>query len=64
VLDRLRLVLVQAATEKGTPVTVSLGAATFERPPLSVDEMLRAADRMLYDVKQNGRNGVRHDRVA
>jgi hypothetical protein len=32
VLDRLRLVLMQAAAEKGAPVTVSLGAATFQRP--------------------------------
>lgn len=63
VLDRLRLVLVQAAAEKETPVTVSLGAVTFERAPLSVDEMLRAADRLLYDVKANGRDGVRHDRI-
>jgi diguanylate cyclase (GGDEF)-like protein len=61
VLDRLRLVLMQVATEKGAPVTVSLGAATFPRPPASLDEMLRAAGRMLQDAKTNGRNGVRHD---
>ena len=63
VLDRLRLVLMQAAAEKGAPVTVSLGAATFQRPPASLDEMLRAAGRMLEDAKANGRNGVRHDAV-
>jgi len=40
---------------------VSLGAATFPRPPASLDEMLRAAGRMLQDAKTNGRNGVRHD---
>jgi diguanylate cyclase (GGDEF)-like protein len=68
VLDRLRLVLVQAASEAGAPadlreaapVTVSLGAATFARSPHSIDEMLRAADRMLRDVKSAGRDGLRH----
>ena len=61
VLDRLRLVLMQAAAERGAPVTVSLGAATFQRPPASLDEMMRAAGQMLHDAKTNGRNGVRHD---
>jgi diguanylate cyclase (GGDEF)-like protein len=63
VLDRLRLVLMQAAAERGAPVTVSLGAATFQRPPASLDEMLRAAGRMLRDAKENGRNGVRHEEL-
>ena len=64
VLDRLRLVLMQAAAEKGAPVTVSLGAATFQRPPSSLDEMLRAAARMLHDAKASGRSAVRHDRIG
>jgi diguanylate cyclase (GGDEF)-like protein len=64
VLDRLRLVLVQAAAEKGATVTVSLGAATFDRPPSSLDEMLRAAARMLDEAKTSGRGGLRHDRVG
>ena len=64
VLDRLRLVLMQAAAEKGAPVTVSLGAATFQRPPSSLDEMLRAAGRMLHDAKTSGRSAVRHDRIG
>jgi diguanylate cyclase (GGDEF)-like protein len=64
VLDRLRLVLMQAAAEKGAPVTVSLGAATFQRPPSSLDEMLRAAGRMLHAAKASGRSAVRHDRIG
>lgn len=64
VLDRLRLVATQSAAENGAPVTVSLGAATFERAPASLDEALRAADRLLYAAKAGGRNGVRHERVV
>jgi diguanylate cyclase (GGDEF)-like protein len=63
VLDRLRLVLMQAAAENGAPVTVSLGAAPFQRPPSSLDEMLRAAGRMLHDAKTS-RSAVRHDRIG
>jgi diguanylate cyclase (GGDEF)-like protein len=64
VLDRLRLVATQSAAENGSPVTVSLGAATFERAPASLDEALRAADRLLAAAKSDGRNGVRHEHVA
>ena len=64
VLGRVRLVLAEAAVETESPVTVSMGAATFSRPPASVDEMLRVADRMLYEVKAAGRNDVRHERVG
>src|SRR5262249_44704853 len=64
VLDRVRQVLGQAAVESRSPVTVSMGAATFERPPANVDEMLRVADRMLREVKAAGRNHLRHERVG
>jgi PleD family two-component response regulator len=64
VLDRLRQVLAQAAAEGPSPVTVSMGAATFDRAPVDVDEMLRVADRILCEVKAAGRNHVRHERVV
>ena len=64
VLDRVRLVLTQAAAESGSGVTLSMGAATFERPPVSLDEMLRAADRMLDEVKAAGRDGLRRAQVG
>jgi diguanylate cyclase (GGDEF)-like protein len=64
VLDRLRSVLVQAAAEKGVAITVSLGAATFDRPPSSLDEMMRAAERMLEAAKAGGGSSARHDRIG
>jgi diguanylate cyclase (GGDEF)-like protein len=60
VLDRLRLVLLQAAAEKGAPLSISLGAATFQRPPATLDEMLRAAARMLAAARTNGAGGFQH----
>lgn len=63
-LDRLRSVVAQSALEAGAPVTLTVGAATFERPPASLDEMLQAADRLLREAKSAGGNVVRHERLA
>ena len=55
---------VLAAMEKGKwPVTVSLGVATFERMPKDVDQLLNRADRLMYDVKQAGKNQIRHELI-
>jgi diguanylate cyclase (GGDEF)-like protein len=62
-LDRLRSVAAQSASEAGAPVTLTVGAVTFERPPANLDEMLQAADRLLREAKLAGGNVVRHQRV-
>lgn len=36
----------------------SIGAVTFASPPDSVDAIIRAADRVMYDVKRTGKNTV------
>ena len=42
------------------PVTFSIGAVTFLRPPASADEMLRRVDELMYRVKREGKAGIRH----
>ena len=42
-------------------VTFSIGIATFESPPESLDELISKADTLMYDVKKNGKNMIRHD---
>jgi diguanylate cyclase (GGDEF)-like protein len=42
------------------PVHCSIGAASFERPPRSLDEVLQLADSLMYAVKQQGKNGIVH----
>lgn len=37
------------------PVTVSIGAATFEKPPASVEEMIELVDRLMYSAKTSGK---------
>lgn len=41
-------------------ITLSLGVATFNPPPASVDELLAAADRLMYEVKRAGKDSVRY----
>jgi diguanylate cyclase (GGDEF)-like protein len=38
------------------PATVSIGAITFEKPPLSVEEMMKMADGLMYSAKKGGKN--------
>ena len=42
-----------------TPVTASVGVAWFEYANESFDDMLTAADREMYEMKQCGKGGVR-----
>ena len=37
------------------PVTASIGAVTFEKPPASVDEMVRLVDELMYSAKARGK---------
>jgi diguanylate cyclase (GGDEF)-like protein len=41
-------------------VTFSIGVVTYLRPPDSVDQMLVAADKAMYEAKRNGKNTSRH----
>ncbi len=63
VFRRIRQNLVDVAQRNKWPVSLSVGAVTWETPPASVDEMLRATDALMYAAKRTGKNTVRH-RVA
>jgi diguanylate cyclase (GGDEF)-like protein len=59
-LRRVRRQLLEAARWKGWPVTFSAGLITWVEPPAGVDEMLRAADELMYMAKRHGKNAVSH----
>ena len=42
------------------PVTLSVGVLTCLAAPPSTDELVRRADRLMYEVKQNDKNGARY----
>lgn len=57
VVENLRSAL-RDARGAGT-ATVSMGVATFERPPRDLNEALERADAMMYESKRGGRDMVR-----
>jgi diguanylate cyclase (GGDEF)-like protein len=57
--DRLRAAFSRAVKVEGVPVTCSIGLVSFKRPPASVDDMLAAADGLMYEAKAAGGDAVR-----
>jgi diguanylate cyclase (GGDEF)-like protein len=58
VLSRLRTRLLDAMRQEGWPVTFSIGAVTFLKPPDTVDEMLNEADILMYAAKNSGKDTI------
>jgi diguanylate cyclase (GGDEF)-like protein len=56
VVEKLRSALRDAGAGRAT---VSMGVATFERPPRDLNEALKRADAMMYESKRGGRDMVR-----
>jgi diguanylate cyclase (GGDEF)-like protein len=63
-LDRLRAALLRRAAARGWPVTFSVGAATFLRPPPDIDELVGVADELMYRAKRGGKDRVVHEVLA
>jgi diguanylate cyclase (GGDEF)-like protein len=63
VLARVRSVLHGETAQSGRPVSVSIGAATFLRPP-DVDEVVRYVDAQLTAAKNRGKGRLEHQVVA
>jgi diguanylate cyclase (GGDEF)-like protein len=59
-LGKLQSEILTAMKEGGWPVTVSMGAVTFEAPVDTADDAARIADGLMYEVKDAGGDGVRH----
>ena len=59
-VSRIQLDLLEAMRGKGWPVTFSIGMVTWQRPSKKVDELIKAADQLMYEVKNNGKNEIKH----
>jgi diguanylate cyclase (GGDEF)-like protein len=57
-IEELRQRLLAAMDSDSWPVTFSIGVASYEKAPETLDAMLASADRLMYEVKENGRNYV------
>lgn len=49
--------------ESNWPVTLSVGAVAFRTPPEDTSELIRRADRLLYEAKRAGKNGFLHETI-
>ena len=49
---------------KNWPVTISIGAATFLSFPGSVDEMITAADKLMYVAKKDRQLSIIHEIIG
>lgn len=56
--EELRQRLLDAMRKKGWPVTFSIGVASFAVAPADFERLLQAADVLMYEVKNDGRNRV------
>ncbi|MGQ0629295.1 MAG: GGDEF domain-containing protein [Phycisphaerales bacterium] len=63
VVEKLQSALQAAMVRSQWPVTFSIGAATFERAPESVEELLARSDAMQYAAKTNGKNRIVFEHV-
>lgn len=63
VMLRIQQALLRGMQEGRYAITFSIGIITFSRPPVDVADMIRAADNLMYSVKDSGGNAVRHEMV-
>lgn len=62
-LQRLRQQLVTLAAQQNWPVSPSIGLVTYRTPPPSLEHLLRTVDAVMYSVKREGKNQLRHEVV-
>jgi diguanylate cyclase (GGDEF)-like protein len=60
ILHRLNKTILKKIKSNNWPVTLSIGAVTFKSFDLSIDEMLKLADNLMYEVKHSGKKGIKH----
>ena len=63
-LDKVRARLLETARAHQWPVTFSIGVLVCPRPPAGADELVRAADTLMYTVKRAGKNSIQFDELS
>lgn len=60
VVKRIQTEVMRTAAEHGWPISLSMGLASFTSFDLSLDEMIKMADELMYQVKKDGKNSIRY----
>jgi len=63
-LEKIQHQLDLAMSGKGWPVSFSIGAVTYPKAPPGVDEAVKRADMLMYDVKRSGKNRLLHKEIS
>ncbi len=58
-LKHLGEIIREEMKKSGYPLTFSAGVLTLTKPPKSIDEMIKAADSLMYEAKNHGKNNIR-----
>jgi diguanylate cyclase (GGDEF)-like protein len=59
-LEKIHCQLNQAMSAQNWPVSFSIGAITYPKSPPGVDEVIKKADMLMYEVKRSGKNRLLH----
>lgn len=59
-IQKIKEQLGSEVDQKNLPVGFSIGVLTCEDLPRSTREMLAIADKLMYEIKRTGKNGVKH----
>ncbi|MEA5511230.1 diguanylate cyclase [Crocosphaera sp. UHCC 0190] len=60
ILNRIQKELFVIIELEKLPISLSIGAMTYYSFPESVDQAIEQVDKLMYDVKNNGKNGLKH----
>jgi diguanylate cyclase (GGDEF)-like protein len=55
IMRKVQMRLAEKMEEMKWPVTFSIGTVAYATPPVSVDEMVKTADTLMYSVKRGGK---------
>jgi diguanylate cyclase (GGDEF)-like protein len=62
-IARLQAMLTEAMQRRNWPVTFSFGVVSYETMPPKVEDMVRQADTLMYEIKKEGKNGIKYQTV-
>lgn len=63
VIDDVRARLLEAMHAENWPATFSIGVLTCHNDACVAEDVIKTADRLMYEVKQAGKNSVRHEAI-